>query len=199
MGDLQPWHIIVLLVVVFLLFGAKRMPDMARSVGQSLRIFKSEMRQGAKENEEAAKAGRRGAAGAGGCGEQPQGARWPTPRRRTPRADAAGPGGPTGPSGGRRGRRAARRPGRGDPRHPAGFPVGGASPFFACPHAGRGGLDRSQDLCEEAPKTRWVVALGGLSRRIRARPDVPGALDADSERPGPASRARARPAAACSP
>lgn len=55
MGDLQPWHIIVLLVVVFLLFGAKRMPDMARSVGQSLRIFKSEMRQGAKETEEAAK------------------------------------------------------------------------------------------------------------------------------------------------
>jgi sec-independent protein translocase protein TatA len=56
MGDLQPWHIIVLLVVLFLLFGAKRMPDMARSVGQSLRIFKSEMRQGAKETEEAAKA-----------------------------------------------------------------------------------------------------------------------------------------------
>jgi sec-independent protein translocase protein TatA len=55
-GDLQPWHVIVLLVVLFLLFGAKRMPDMARSVGQSLRIFKSEMRQGAKETEEAAKA-----------------------------------------------------------------------------------------------------------------------------------------------
>jgi sec-independent protein translocase protein TatA len=52
---LQPWHVIVLLVVVFLLFGAKRMPDMARSVGQSLRIFKSEMRQGAKETEEATK------------------------------------------------------------------------------------------------------------------------------------------------
>ena len=56
MGEVQPWHIIVLLVVLFLLFGAKRMPDMARSVGQTLRIFKSEMRQGAKETEEAAKA-----------------------------------------------------------------------------------------------------------------------------------------------
>ena len=55
MGELQPWHIIVLLVLVFLLFGAKRMPDMARSVGQSLRIFKSEMRQGQKETEEVAK------------------------------------------------------------------------------------------------------------------------------------------------
>jgi sec-independent protein translocase protein TatA len=55
MGDLQPWHIIVLLVVLFLLFGAKKMPDMARSVGQSLRIFKSEMRQSQKETEEVAK------------------------------------------------------------------------------------------------------------------------------------------------
>jgi sec-independent protein translocase protein TatA len=54
MGELQPWHLIVLLVVLFLLFGAKRMPDMARSVGQSLRIFKSEMRQGQKETEEVA-------------------------------------------------------------------------------------------------------------------------------------------------
>lgn len=55
MGDLQPWHIIVLLVILFLLFGAKKMPDMARSVGQSLRIFKSEMRQSQKETEEVAK------------------------------------------------------------------------------------------------------------------------------------------------
>jgi sec-independent protein translocase protein TatA len=55
-GDLQPWHVIVLVVVLFALFGAKRMPDMARSVGQSLRIFKSEMRQGAKETEEMAAA-----------------------------------------------------------------------------------------------------------------------------------------------
>lgn len=54
-GELQPWHVIVLLVVLFLLFGAKKMPDMARSVGQSLRIFKSEMRQSQKETEEVAK------------------------------------------------------------------------------------------------------------------------------------------------
>ena len=54
LGDLQPWHIILIVLVAFLLFGAKRMPDMARSVGQSLRIFKSEMRQGAKETEEMA-------------------------------------------------------------------------------------------------------------------------------------------------
>ncbi|GAA2036725.1 Sec-independent protein translocase subunit TatA [Catenulispora yoronensis] len=60
-GEFQPWHLIVLLVVLFLLFGAKRMPDMARSVGQSLRIFKSEMRQGQKETEEVAEQAREAA------------------------------------------------------------------------------------------------------------------------------------------
>ena len=44
MGMLKPWHIIVLVVVVLLLFGAKRLPDLARSVGQSLKIFKSEVK-----------------------------------------------------------------------------------------------------------------------------------------------------------
>src|SRR5512139_3769326 len=56
MGELQAWHVIVIVLVAFLLFGAKRMPDTARSVGQSLRIFKSEMRQSAKETEEIANA-----------------------------------------------------------------------------------------------------------------------------------------------
>ena len=32
---LQPWHIIVLVVVLILLFGAKRLPDAARSLGRS--------------------------------------------------------------------------------------------------------------------------------------------------------------------
>lgn len=42
MGALKPWHIIVLVVVLILLFGAKRLPDAARSVGRSLRIIKAE-------------------------------------------------------------------------------------------------------------------------------------------------------------
>ena len=42
MGALRPWHIIVLVVVLLLLFGAKRLPDAARSLGRSLRIFKAE-------------------------------------------------------------------------------------------------------------------------------------------------------------
>ena len=43
-NGLQSWHIIVLLIVVLLLFGAKRLPDVAKSVGQSLKIFKSEVK-----------------------------------------------------------------------------------------------------------------------------------------------------------
>lgn len=42
LDGLQPWHIIVLVVVLVLLFGAKRLPDASRSIGRSLRIFKAE-------------------------------------------------------------------------------------------------------------------------------------------------------------
>ncbi len=45
MGSLSPWHWAILAVVVILLFGAKRLPDAARSLGKSLRIFKSEVRE----------------------------------------------------------------------------------------------------------------------------------------------------------
>ncbi|WP_034621708.1 Sec-independent protein translocase subunit TatA [Cellulomonas sp. URHE0023] len=43
-NGIQSWHVIVLLIVVLLLFGAKRLPDVAKSVGQSLKIFKSEVK-----------------------------------------------------------------------------------------------------------------------------------------------------------
>jgi sec-independent protein translocase protein TatA len=42
MNSLRPWHIAVLVVVLVLLFGAKRLPDAARSLGRSLRIIKAE-------------------------------------------------------------------------------------------------------------------------------------------------------------
>ncbi len=42
MGALKPWHIIIFVVVLVLLFGAKRLPDAARSLGRSLRIMKAE-------------------------------------------------------------------------------------------------------------------------------------------------------------
>ena len=55
MGALRPWHIAVLVVVLILLFGAKRLPDAARSLGRSMRIIKAETR-GLHEDDVAAKA-----------------------------------------------------------------------------------------------------------------------------------------------
>ena len=45
MGALQPWHWIILLIVVVVLFGSKRLPDAARSLGKSMRIFKTEVKE----------------------------------------------------------------------------------------------------------------------------------------------------------
>lgn len=42
---MQPWHIIVLVVVLIALFGAKRLPGAARGIGQSMRIFKAEAKE----------------------------------------------------------------------------------------------------------------------------------------------------------
>jgi len=41
MGDLlQPWHLIVLGIVAFLLFGAKRLPELGKGLGEGLKGFK---------------------------------------------------------------------------------------------------------------------------------------------------------------
>lgn len=55
MGAVKPWHIIVLIVVLILLFGAKRLPDAARSLGRSMRIIKAETR-GLQDDDVQAKA-----------------------------------------------------------------------------------------------------------------------------------------------
>nr|WP_155856009.1 Sec-independent protein translocase subunit TatA [Cellulomonas sp. URHD0024] len=44
MKNLGPVHVIILLAVVILIFGAKRLPDVAKSVGQSMKIFKNEVK-----------------------------------------------------------------------------------------------------------------------------------------------------------
>lgn len=41
----EPSHILLLLLVLVILFGAKRLPDSARSLARSMRIFKSEMKE----------------------------------------------------------------------------------------------------------------------------------------------------------
>lgn len=45
------WQLLAILVLVVLLFGARRLPDLARSVGQSLKIFKSEVKDLREEDE----------------------------------------------------------------------------------------------------------------------------------------------------
>jgi sec-independent protein translocase protein TatA len=47
MGELSPWHWLIVIAVAVLLFGAKRLPDAARSLGRSARILQAEMRAGA--------------------------------------------------------------------------------------------------------------------------------------------------------
>lgn len=41
----QAWQLIVLLVVILLVFGASRLPDITRNVGKSLKIFKQEVKE----------------------------------------------------------------------------------------------------------------------------------------------------------
>jgi sec-independent protein translocase protein TatA len=50
MGSLSPWHLLILVAVLVLLFGAKKLPDAARSVGRSLKILKAETK-GLREDE----------------------------------------------------------------------------------------------------------------------------------------------------
>ncbi len=45
MGSIGTREVIILLIVVIVLFGAKRLPDAARSLGRSMRIFKSEIKE----------------------------------------------------------------------------------------------------------------------------------------------------------
>lgn len=52
MAGLNGWEFVILIGVLLLLFGAKKLPDMARSIGQSARVFKGEMK-GLKSDDEA--------------------------------------------------------------------------------------------------------------------------------------------------
>ncbi|MGA2754105.1 MAG: twin-arginine translocase TatA/TatE family subunit [Terracidiphilus sp.] len=41
MGDLlQPWHIVVLAILAFVLFGAKRLPELGKGLGEGLKGFR---------------------------------------------------------------------------------------------------------------------------------------------------------------
>jgi len=48
---LTGWHLLAVLAVVLLLFGAAKLPALAKSVGQSARVFKSEMKEMKRDDE----------------------------------------------------------------------------------------------------------------------------------------------------
>jgi sec-independent protein translocase protein TatA len=57
LGNLNGWHLLILLAVILLLFGAAKLPALAKSVGQSARVFKGEMKAMKDEDEKTTAAG----------------------------------------------------------------------------------------------------------------------------------------------
>lgn len=52
----SPWKILIIAVVIIVLFGSRKLPGAARSLGQSMRILKTEMQAGHDEEPGAANA-----------------------------------------------------------------------------------------------------------------------------------------------
>lgn len=46
----EPSHIILVLLIVVLLFGSRRLPDAAKGLGQAMRVFKAEVKQMADDD-----------------------------------------------------------------------------------------------------------------------------------------------------
>jgi len=53
MGEFSPMHWLIVLVVALLIFGPKKIPELARSLGEGIREFKKSMREGAAEASDA--------------------------------------------------------------------------------------------------------------------------------------------------
>lgn len=49
-GNLTGWHFLILLIVILLLFGAPKLPGLAKSLGESMRIFRKEVKVMKEEN-----------------------------------------------------------------------------------------------------------------------------------------------------
>ncbi len=98
MPNLGGWEFVILIGVLVLLFGAKRLPDMARSIGQSARVFKGEMKGMRSDDDPAGKRAEPPAAPAEPAALPPDGASSTLrparrPRRRRPRRRSRRPAG----------------------------------------------------------------------------------------------------------
>ncbi|QGQ19336.1 twin-arginine translocase TatA/TatE family subunit [Cellulomonas sp. JZ18] len=83
-------HILIVLVVVVLLFGANRLPGLARSVGQSMKIFKNEVKDLADDDRRDAAAPKTAVTGPAVPGPDPVAGTAPQAPADTP-PDAAAP------------------------------------------------------------------------------------------------------------
>jgi len=54
LGNLTGWHFLILLAVILLVFGAAKLPALAKSMGQSARVFKGEIKAMKEEDAVAA-------------------------------------------------------------------------------------------------------------------------------------------------
>lgn len=57
---LEGWHLIIVVVIALVLFGGAKLPSIAKNLGQSMRVFRKEMKtlneeKAAEKAEEAAK------------------------------------------------------------------------------------------------------------------------------------------------
>lgn len=50
-GNLTGWHFLIVLAIILLLFGATKLPALAKSVGQSMKVFRNEIRSDDKQGE----------------------------------------------------------------------------------------------------------------------------------------------------
>jgi len=51
LGNLTGAHLVIILVIILLLFGAPKLPALAKSIAQSMRIFKNEVGSDKKGDE----------------------------------------------------------------------------------------------------------------------------------------------------
>lgn len=85
MGRPGVWQLVILLLIIVLLFGARRLPDLARSVGESLKIFKSSVKDGDAEEP----SGEPRAGGPGPSGDRLDPSRAPVEGAPRPTSEAA--------------------------------------------------------------------------------------------------------------
>lgn len=55
-ANLTGWHALIILAVVLLIFGAAKLPALARSVGQSVKILQKEVQRDSSKDEAAPQA-----------------------------------------------------------------------------------------------------------------------------------------------